>query len=97
MQYHIVGKNIDLTDGLKQTLTEKLDHLFKAFEPISHVDVALYIEHVEQVIEVSARYHAHEIHACAKSTDMYQSIDEVMDKLSVQLVKQKEKLIDSHR
>ena len=97
MQYHIVGKNIDLTDGLKETLTLKLNHLFESFEPISHVDAALYVEHYEQVVEVSARYHSHEIHASAKSADMYQSIDEVIDKLSAQLVKHKEKLIDSHR
>ena len=88
MQYHIVGKNIDLTDGLKETLTLKLNHLFESFEPISHVDAALYVEHYEQVVE---------IHASAKSADMYQSIDEVIDKLSAQLVKHKEKLIDSHR
>ncbi len=97
MQYHIVGKNIDVTDGLKETLTTKLHQLFKSFEPVTHVDAAFYLEHHEQVVEVSARYHAHEIHASAKSADMYQSIDQVIDKLSAQLVKHKEKLIESHR
>ena len=51
----ISGKNIELTEGLKQAVEEKLSKLEKFFKPDTDVYVTLSVEKDRQKIEVLSR------------------------------------------
>lgn len=97
MQLHFVGKNIDLTEAMKNHATEKLQPLQKRFDHITHVNVVFTVEHKDHIAEATVHYNGTEMHAKAESDDMYQAIDKLCDKLLGQLTKHKDKIIDSHR
>lgn len=97
MQVHVAGTNIDVTPTLKDFTAEKLKSLEKKFSHISIANVVLHIENITQVAEITIHINGNELHASAKTEDMYKSIEEMMEKLTGQLNKYKEKLIDSHR
>lgn len=97
MQLHFVGKNIEVTPALKNITTEKFEHLNHRFINISSVTVVFIIEHITHIAEATVSFHGTDIHAKAEANDMYAAVDLLMDKLSIQLAKHKEKLIDSHR
>ena len=53
MRITISGKNIELTEGLKQAVEEKLSKLEKFFKPDTDVYVTLSVEKDRQKIEVT--------------------------------------------
>lgn len=53
MRITITGRNIDLTQGLKDAVEEKLSKLEKYFKPDTDVYVTLSVEKERQKIEVT--------------------------------------------
>lgn len=97
MQVHFVGKNIDLTAGLKDFATEKLASLEKRFNHLTNANIVFHVENIAHIAEGTLHFNGTEIHATAESDDMYKSIEAMIEKLGTQINKHKEKLIDSHR
>lgn len=97
MDLHIAGQHIEITDTLKSHITEKLAMIEKRFSKITQVRVSLHVDRADQIAESNLHIDGVEFHAKASTHDMYQSIDEMADKLLHQLTKHKEKLIDQHR
>ena len=97
MQLHFVGKNIEMTEALKKYMTDKFKPLEKRHGHTTQAHIVLHIERADQIAEATLHLDGTEIHASAKSNDMYQSIDLLVDKLLGQMQKHKEKIIDSHR
>ena len=79
MRITISGKNIELTEGLKQAVEEKLSKLEKFFKPDTDVYVTLSVEKDRQKIEVTIPAKGHVIRSEQVSNDMYVSIDLVED------------------
>jgi len=96
MELHFSGQNIDVTNALKDHITEKLKPLEKRFHRITQIRVSLHVDKVDQIAEATVHIDGTEIHATASSNDMYRSIDAMAEKLLGQMTKHKEKLIDSH-
>ncbi|MHC1681671.1 MAG: ribosome-associated translation inhibitor RaiA [Clostridiaceae bacterium] len=92
MKATIIGKNIEVTSALKQTIEKKLTRLDKYFgeEHIAHVK--LVVQKNKQTIEVSIPLSGVIIRSEESTEDMYASIDLVLDKLERQIRKQKTKL-----
>src|SRR5579872_4795613 len=98
MKIHIIGRNnLDITPTLEDAVHEKLERLKHRFSTISTVDVTLHVENLTHYADATLHFLNHEIHASAKSEDMYAAIDELTDKLATQLAKLKEKITDHHR
>lgn len=97
MQLNITGKNFKVTPAIKTHIEEKFAALQKRFSQITNIHVILNIENIDHIAEATLHFHGNEIHATAKETDMYLAIDSLEEKLSGQINKQKEKVIDSHR
>lgn len=97
MKLTFTGKNIEITPALKALTEKKLHTLENHFERVTQINVVLHIENVTQIAEATAHMNGIEIHAKAESDDMYNAIDLMIDKLTTQIVKHKEKIIDSHR
>ena len=53
MKFVIIGKNIDVTPGLKASVEDKIGKLSKYFSPDTQVNVTLSVEKERQKIEVT--------------------------------------------
>lgn len=96
MQLSISGHHVDVTDALKNYVSEKFDKLERHFDHITNVHVVLSVEKVKQRAEATVHASGAELFADADSDDMYAAIDALTDKLDRQLLKHKEKLVDRH-
>ena len=97
MNYIISGKNIDVTEGLKQAIYDKLGRLEKFFAEDTNAQVTLSVEKERQKIEVTIPMKGHIIRAEQVSDDMYVSIDMVAEIIERQVVRYKKKLIDQNQ
>ncbi len=94
MKIKIFGKNIEVTEGIKSAINEKLGKLDKYFTKEVRADVTLSVNRNEQKVEVTIPVKGNIIRAEEISEDMYASIDMVEETIERQLVKYKNKLID---
>ena len=94
MKITISGKNIDITPGLRETVTEKLGKLDRYFTPDTQVNVTLSVEKERHKIEVTIPVKGRIIRSEQVSNDMYVSIDLVEEVIERQLRKYKNKIID---
>ncbi|MBO5242349.1 MAG: ribosome-associated translation inhibitor RaiA [Lachnospiraceae bacterium] len=97
MKYIIVGKNIDVTPGLRTAVEDKIGKLEKYFTPETEVHVTLSVEKDRQKIEVTIPVKGNIIRSEQVSNDMYVSIDLVEEIIERQLKKYKNKLVDKQQ
>lgn len=97
MRFTISGKNIDVTDGLKAAVKDKLGKLERYFTPDTEIIVTLSVEKERQKIEVTIPVRGNIIRSEQVSNDMYVSIDLVEEVIERQLRKYKEKIVDKHQ
>lgn len=91
MQITVKGKQIDLTDSLKNYASEKMGKMSRYFDHMISAEVCLSIERNWHVAEITVFGEGFDMRGEEKSTDMYNSIDRVIEKLERQLKKQKGK------
>lgn len=94
MNYIISGKNIDVTEGLKQSIYDKLGRLEKFFSDDTNIQVTFSVEKERQKIEVTIPMKGHIIRAEQVSDDMYVSIDMVVEVIERQVTRYKKKILD---
>lgn len=92
MQLNITGQNVEITEALRDFLTEKFAKLEQYFERINQVYIVLKVEKVTQIADATLHVNGGELHASAEELDMYAAIDGLVDKLVRQLTKHKDKL-----
>ena len=97
MKFTIVGKNIDVTPGLKAAVEEKIGKLEKYFTPDTNANVTLNVDKERHKIEVTIPVKGKIIRAEQVSNDMYVSIDLVEEVIERQLKKYKSKLVDKQQ
>ncbi len=90
-------KNIDVTEGLKNAVYDKLSKLEKYFAEDAVAQVTFSVEKDRQKIEVTIPMKGHIIRAEQVSDDMYVSIDLVLEVIERQVNKHKKKLIDKEQ
>ncbi|MCA9779206.1 MAG: ribosome-associated translation inhibitor RaiA [Candidatus Eremiobacteraeota bacterium] len=91
MQITVKGKQIDLTDSLKNYASEKMSKMSRYFDHMISAEICLSIERNWHVAEITVFGEGFDMRGEEKSTDMYNSIDRVVEKLERQLKKQKGK------
>jgi putative sigma-54 modulation protein len=97
MRFIITGRNIDVTEGLKAAVEEKLGKLDRFFAPETEVNVTLSVEKERQKIEVTIPVKGNIIRSEQVSSDMYVSIDLVEEVIERQLKKYKNKIVDKQQ
>ena len=95
MRYIITGKNIDVTEGLKNAIYEKIGKLEKYFKPDTEIHATFSVQKDRHKIEVTIPIKGTVIRAEEESTDMYVSIDLVEEIIERQIKKYKSKIIDA--
>ena len=97
MKFIIVGRNIEVTPGLRAAVEEKIGKLDKYFNPDTEVHVTLSVEKERQKIEVTIPVKGSIIRSEQVSNDMYVSIDLVEEIIERQLKKYKNKIVDKQQ
>lgn len=93
MKFNIRGEQIEVTEALREYVEKKIGRLERYFEapPTSEVNVTLSVIREKQCVEVTIPFPAMLLRAEEKGSDMYASIDLVVDKLERQIRKHKTK------
>ena len=97
MKFIIIGKNIDVTPGLREAVESKLGKLERYFTPDTEIHVTLSVQKERQKIEVTIPVKGGIIRSEQESNDMYVSIDLVEEVIERQLRKYKNKLVAKHQ
>lgn len=97
MKFIIIGKNIDVTPGLKEAVESKLGKLERYFTPDTEIHVTLSVQKDHQKIEVTIPVKGGIVRSEQVSSDMYVSIDLVEEVIERQLRKYKNKLVARHQ
>lgn len=92
MKIKITGKNMDITDALKEITFKKIGKLDKYFQEDVDTNVTFSVEKNRQIIEVTINLPGTILRAEEYSDDMYNSIDKAVDVLEGQIRKYKTKL-----
>ena len=95
MKFVIVGKNIDVTPGLRSAVEDKIGKLERYFSKETEVHVTLSTQKDRQKIEVTIPVKGNIIRSEQVSNDMYVSIDLVEEIIERQLKKYKNKITDA--
>ena len=93
MKFIILGKNIEVTPGLRSAVEDKIGKLEKYINHDTEAHVTLSVEKDRQKIEVTIPVKGNIIRSEQVSNDMYVSIDLVEEIIERQLKKYKTKLI----
>ena len=97
MKFIIIGRNIDVTEGLKSAVQEKLGKLERYFTPETEIHVTLSVEKDRQKIEVTIPVKGNIIRSEQVSSDMYVSIDLVEEVIERQPRKYKTKIVNQQQ
>ena len=97
MKFIIIGKNIDVTPGLKDAVESKLGKLQRYFTPDTEIHVTLSVQKEHQKIEVTIPMKGHTIRAEQASDNMYVSIDLVVEIIERQVTRHKKRILDKEQ
>ena len=91
MQISVTGHHVEVTDSLRTYVDEKVGKLKRHFDNVTDVHVILTVEKLEQKAEATVQISCAKLYADYVKEDMYQAIDNMVDKLDRQIIKHKEK------
>lgn len=92
MNIIITGKNIEVTEGLKERVTKKIGKLDKFFTKDTEAHVTLSVQKARQIVEVTIPFNGIVLRAEESNEDMYASIDKSIDLLERQIRKNRTRL-----
>ena len=97
MKIAITGRNMQLTDSLKEAVEKSFARLDRYFVEDTPVNVTMSVEKERQKVEATIFTKGNVIRAEQSSNDMYVSIDVVEEIIERQVKKYRQKLIDRHQ
>ncbi|MBQ7557312.1 MAG: ribosome-associated translation inhibitor RaiA [Lachnospiraceae bacterium] len=97
MRIVVTGRNIEVTEGLKNAVEDKIGKLSKYFSESTTAQVTLSVEKDRQKVEVTIPVKGNIIRSEQVTNDMYVSIDLVEEVIERQLKKYRNKIIDKQQ
>jgi len=94
MKISVYGKNMQLTDALREAAIKKIKKLDKFFQQDIEAKAVLSIEKKIHKVEVTIPFNGRIVRVEEYSDDMYNAIDEAVESLEQQIRKYKTKLQD---
>ena len=96
MQIDITGHHVEVTPALRAYVTEKLQKLVKHFDQVISVHVVLNVEKLEHRADATVNAAGKTLVATHTASDMYASIDGMVDKLDRQVRRYKGRITEHH-
>lgn len=97
MNIKVTGKNIEITDSIREYIEKRVERLEKFEGKNTEINVVCSVEREEQIVEVQINHDGEFIRVEERNQDLYASIDLAMDRAERQLRKDKEKKLDKTR
>jgi putative sigma-54 modulation protein len=94
MQLSITGRHVEVTEAMKNYVTEKFAKLDRYFDQVIDVHVILDVEKLAQKAEATVQVNGATLYAEDTQENLYAAIDALIDKLDRQILKHKEKAAD---
>src|SRR5690606_31757171 len=92
MRITISGKNVEITDALRQQIIKKVSKLERYFDENTEAQITLSVEKNRHIMEVTIPFNGVVLRAEEYTDDMYKTLDSVLDKLEKQIHKYRTKL-----
>ena len=92
MQIDITGHHIDVTPALRAYVTEKMQKIMRHSDQVISIRVILKVEKLQQLAEASINVGGRTVFANVSASDMYASIDGLVDKLDRQVRRRKDRI-----
>ncbi len=96
MQINITGHHVDVTPALRAYVTEKMQKITRHFDQVNSINVILNVEKLQQQAEATVSAAGRTLFATDTASDMYASIDGLVDKLDRQVRRYKDRITDHH-
>lgn len=94
MRVIITGRHVEVTVALRRYVETRMKRLDRYGLRLGDVQVVLAVEKYRHAAEVMFKANGVVIQGKASTREMYSSVDQLIDKVTRQLVKRKEKLAD---
>ncbi|SDY32376.1 ribosome hibernation-promoting factor, HPF/YfiA family [Nitrosomonas sp. Nm33] len=91
MNLILTGNHVEITPALRDYVNSKMDKISRHFDHVIDVNVILSVEKHQQKAEANVHLRGKDIFVEVENSDMYASIDSLVDKLDRQILKYKEK------
>lgn len=92
MAITVRGKNIDITPALKEYVEKRVGKVTKYFDGLGEITAVLTVEKGRHIVEVTVPLNGILLRGEESTTDMYTSIDLVIEKLEKQIEKYKTRM-----
>jgi len=96
MQINITGHHVEVTPALRAYVTEKMQKLVRHFDQVISIHVILNVEKLQHLAEATVNAGGRTLFATESASDMYASIDGLIDKLDKQVRRHKDRITNHH-
>lgn len=96
MQVHITGRHVEVTNGIREHVYDKVERTLLDFPRVEDVRIVLELQKLIHTVEVLVQGKNIHVEGKASSENMYTSIDDALSKAERQLRKLSEKIHDHH-
>lgn len=93
MEVTVTGRKIEMTNALRNRVGEKIKGIKKFLNGVKDVHVVLSVEKYRHFAEIILNANGYIIHCKEETDDMYSTIDRVIEKLTKQIKKHKDRII----
>jgi putative sigma-54 modulation protein len=102
MQLHVKGKNLEVSDSMRQYVERKLQKLDRRVHELTEVEIELAVERnpsiaESQVAEAIVHLKGHTLRARETARDMKTAVDQLVDKLVRQVRDLHDKQVDGRK
>ncbi len=97
LRISILGRNVYVTDSMKDYAFEKISKIEKFHNHIMDIHVTMDVQKMEQSVIIMLHLEHLRVKVSASSTDMYASIDKAIEKLQAKIRRWKSRIQDHHK
>ena len=91
MKLTVTGIKIEITDGIRNHLNDKMNKTIADLGEAADVHVALSVEKHRHFAEITVKTEGFTVHSQEETEDLYSSMDKALEKMEKQIRKHKEK------
>lgn len=97
MNIKVTGKNIEVTEAIRDYIEKRLERLEKFEGKNTDINVVCSVEREDQIIEIQINSDGEFLRVEERNEDLYASVDLAIDRAERQLRKEKEKRVERNQ